>query len=127
LASSVEIGSDHPIVLVLEDEFFVRYEIVQYLKDAGCHVLEAATADQAMDVCRAGPPVDVLFTDINLNGGGSGWEVAESFRAARPDILVMYTSGHTADRSRCVAGSTFFSKPYRMADILNACRSLPKT
>jgi CheY-like chemotaxis protein len=123
LAISVANGSDHPIVLVLEGEFFVRYDIVRYLQDAGCLVLEASTADQAVAICRAGTPVDVLFTDINLNGGGNGWEVAEAFRAARPSIAVMYTSGNCADRSRCVPASKFFSKPYRMSDILNACRS----
>jgi CheY-like chemotaxis protein len=118
-------GSDHPIVLVVEDEFFVRQHIARCLEDGGCLVLEAATTEQAIAICRSDTPVDVLFTDINLNGGGSGWEVAEAFRAAQPGIAVVYTSGNSADRSRCVPASKFFSKPYRVSDILDTCRSLP--
>ncbi len=118
--------SDHPIVLVLEDEFFVRQDIARYLEDSGCLVLEAATARQAMAICKAGTPVDILFTDINLNGTASGWEVAEAFRAVRPRIAVLYASGNCVDRARCVTGSRFFGKPYRQSDILAACRSLPK-
>jgi CheY-like chemotaxis protein len=119
--------SHHVIVLVVEDEFFVRQDIVLFLEDRGFFVLEAATAEQAIAMCREGMPVDVLFTDVHLNGGGSGWEVAELFRAARPDIGVVYASGNSADRSRCVAGSKFFNKPYRPADILDACQSLRNT
>jgi len=118
-------GSAHPIVLVVEDEFFIRQDTARYLEEEGCLVLEAATAEQAIAVCRSGTPVDVLFTDINLNGGASGWEVAEGFRAARPSVTVLYTSGNSVERSRCVPDSLFFSKPYCLSDILDACRSEP--
>jgi CheY-like chemotaxis protein len=111
----------------VEDEFLLRQHITQYLEDRGCLVLEAATAEQAISMCRSGTPVDVLFTDINLNGGGSGWEVAEAFRAARPGIVVVYTSGNSIDRSRGVPDGVFFSKPYEVSDILDACRSVPRT
>jgi CheY-like chemotaxis protein len=120
-------GSHHAIVLIVEDEFLVRQHIARYLEDSGCLVLEAASVEQAVAICRSGTPVDVLFTDINLNGGGSGLEVAEAFRAARPGIGVFYTSGNSIDNSLCVPASKFFSKPYRVSDVLDACRSLRKT
>jgi len=77
-------------------------------------------------MCEAGVAVDVVFTDINLNGPSSGWDVAEAFRAARPATAVVYASGNAIDRCRCVPGSLFFAKPYRLSDILDACRLLPK-
>jgi CheY-like chemotaxis protein len=120
-------GPGHPVVLIAEDEFLVRQDIARYLEECGCLVLEAATTEEAIAICRTGAPVDVLFTDINLNGGGSGWEIAEAFRAAWPGIAIVYTSGNSVDRSRCVPDSKFFGKPYRPSDILDACRSLPRT
>jgi hypothetical protein len=42
----------------------------------------------------AAKSIDVLFTDVNLGGSASGWDVAECFRAARPDVPVVYTSGN---------------------------------
>ena len=110
----------------MEDEFLVRQDIAEFLKNSGCLVLEAATAKEALAICRAGTPIDVLFTDINLNGDNSGWEIAEAFRASRPDIAVLYASGNSADLTWAVPNSRFFGKPYRVSDILDACRSLPE-
>ena len=119
-------GSNSLHVLVVEDEILVRDDIAHELRDCGCTVLEADTGEQAIAMCEAGVAVDVVFTDINLNGPSSGWDVAEAFRAARPAIAVVYASGNAIDRCRCVPGSLFFAKPYRLSDILNACRLLPK-
>ncbi len=55
--------------------------------------------------------------DIGLDDSGSGWDVAETLRTAQPDIGVVYVSGNSVDRSRRVAGSLFFNKPYRLEDI----------
>jgi FixJ family two-component response regulator len=66
----------------------------------------------------------VVFTDVNLGGYASGWDVAECFRTLRPDVPVVYTSGRSLDAGRCVGGSTFVPKPYRESDILKACQRL---
>jgi CheY-like chemotaxis protein len=115
-------GSNALIVLVVEDEFLLRYEAV--LRDVGCIVLEARTAAQAEAICRDGGRVDVLLTDINLPDSGSGWDVADTFRAANPGIGVVYVSGNSPDRSRRVRGSLFFDKPYDVADIGKSCREV---
>jgi two-component system, response regulator PdtaR len=112
------------IVLVVEDEFLLRLEIVEYLQNAGCVVLEAWSANEAVAVCRNGEPVDILVTDINLRGPGTGWEVAEALRALQPGAGVIYVSGNSLDHSRRVVGSLFFKKPYSASEILEACRGL---
>jgi CheY-like chemotaxis protein len=112
------------VVLVVEDEYLIRQDIVDHLEEAGCQVLEAQTGEQAISMCRAGTAVDVLFTDVQLNGPASGWDVAEAFRARRDTMPVVYASGNGQDRSRCVRGSVFFAKPYRPADVLTTCRHL---
>jgi len=111
-------------ILVVEDEYFVREGIVGYLKDAGCTVVEAATGERAIEICRSGTPVDVVLTDIQLPGAATGFDVAETFRACRADMPIMYVSGNIANRERCVADSLFFEKPYRATEILTACLRL---
>lgn len=111
-------------ILVVEDEYFVRDDIVSYLQDAGCEVVEAETGEHAIDICRSGVPIDVVFTDIELPGSASGFDVAETFRAAVADIPVVYASGKWGNRDRCVADSLFFGKPYRSSEILTACLRL---
>lgn len=112
------------VVLVVEDEWLVREAIAQAFRHAGWEVLESCTAEAAIAYVRAGLRIDVIFTDIQLGGHLSGWDVAEQFRAARADAPIIYTSGNAADRSRRVRGSLFFDKPYQAAEIVDACRRL---
>jgi CheY-like chemotaxis protein len=111
-------------ILIVEDEPILREDIATYLRDCGCTVHEADSAEQALAMCRAGLRVDVLFTDINLNGIAEGWMLAKLFRTARPAVGVVYASGNSIDRSECVPGSVFFMKPYLRFNILAACRDL---
>jgi CheY-like chemotaxis protein len=110
------------LVLVVEDEGLVRYAIAQELRNAGLHVLETRTAEDAIAFLHAGLPIDVVFTDIQLAGHLSGWDVAEQFRAGRANLPIIYTSGNSVDRSRRVASSLFFDKPYDAAAVVQACR-----
>jgi CheY-like chemotaxis protein len=66
------------------------------------------------------PPIRVVFTDIQLGGELNGWDVAEAFRKAHPDIRVIYASGRYHDGERRVADSVFFTKPYIPDDIVAA-------
>jgi CheY-like chemotaxis protein len=113
-----------PVVLVVEDEFFIRCDLADRLREAGCVVIEAATAEHAMALCHDGMPVHVLITDIQLNGSGSGWEIAKAFRAFLLSISVIYTSGNASDAARSVPNSLFFRKPYQAADVVRACQQL---
>jgi hypothetical protein len=68
--------------------------------------------------------IDMVFTDINLDGPMSGWDVAECFRLERPNAPVLYASGKAIDVQRRVPGSVFFGKPYDSTDIVEACKHL---
>jgi CheY-like chemotaxis protein len=121
---SAKNGAHSPVVLVIEDEFFLRLNIVSCLQEAGYAVVEAVTGEEAIALCHSDTPIDVVFTDVNLGGYASGWDVAECFRTVRPGVSVVYTSGRSLDAGRCVAGSAFVPKPYNESDILKACRRL---
>ena len=109
------------IVLIVEDEALVRYAVAQELRAAGYEVLESSTAEDAIARLAAGLRIDVVFTDIQLAGALTGWDVAEQFRAADPDVPIIYASGNAADRSRSVSNSIFLNKPYRPDDVVAAC------
>lgn len=126
-ASARDNRSDLVIALIVEDEVFLRWELADCLQGAGWIVVEAASMDQALKISRQGPFIDVLITDIYLNGSGSGWDIAEIFRASSNNIPVVYTSGNSADRTRAVSNSVFFNKPYRSEEVLQACQQLIST
>ncbi len=87
-------------------------------------VLEARSAEGAIAYLQAGHRIDVVFTDIQLAGELTGWDVAERSRAAGVDVAVIYASGNSLDRSRRVANSLFFEKPYEPAAVVEACHRL---
>ena len=107
-------------ILVVEDHPNVRGFIVGQLRDAGYVVLEAASGEEAIAMLRAAqfPPISVVFTDIQLGGSVTGWDVAEAFRQAHPEIPVIYTSGQIQNRERQMPGSAFLPKPYLPSDIV---------
>jgi CheY-like chemotaxis protein len=117
-------GARALVVLLVEDEFFVRYDIASCLREAGYVVVESATGEEAIALCWSRTPIDMVFTDINLGGPASGWDVAECFRTERPDIPLLYMSGDRVNPDRCLPGSRFVVKPLRHSDILSACHQL---
>ena len=111
-------------ILLVEDEFFLRYDLAFCLREAGYAVIESASGEDAIAQCKSGMAIDMILTDINLGGPVTGLDVAKRFRAQRPDMPVVYMSGQAIDRERCVPGSVFVAKPYQHTSILSACSRL---
>lgn len=110
------------VVLVVEDDALLLYSIAHALRGEGWLVLQARTGAEAIAHLGAAERVDVVFTDIQLPGPLSGWDVADACRSSRSDMAVIYTSGNAADRRRAVGGSHFFEKPYDAVSVVRACR-----
>ena len=113
------------VILVVEDEWILRAEIVDELRGAGWEVAQTGTAEDAIAYVQAGYRVDVVVTDIRLAGRLTGWDVAEQVRSVRADVPIIYASGSAVEPSRTVAGSLFLKKPCRPAAVVEACRRLP--
>ena len=111
-----------PVVLIVEDNGILRYDIVGAFRAGGWDVLESASAEAAIGYVSAWPRVALVFTDIQLAGTLTGWDVADAFREAHSEMPVIYTSGNATDRSRQVPRSQFFIKPYHRDAILRASR-----
>lgn len=111
-------------ILVVEDEWLVRYSMLTFLTEAECEVIEAHNGEAAVEALRRRDGIDAVFTDIRLGGELNGWDVGEASRAAHPDMPVVYTSGAVLAPERPVKGSLFFDKPYDPEKVLSACRAL---
>ena len=111
------------IALVVEDEPMLRFDMARELRRAGWGVLEASSGEQAQTL-RETRDIDLIITDIRLDGALSGWDVAETFRALHPTLPVVYVSANAAELSRMVPDSVFLSKPLRIDELLNVCGQL---
>ena len=108
------------VVLVVEDEPLLRYSVAEFLREAGYTVVERASGEEAIALCKSNMSIDVVFTDITLTGAATGWDVADRMRADRPQVSVLYTSGNRIDPGRCVPGSAFIAKPYQHDERMSA-------
>jgi CheY-like chemotaxis protein len=90
-------GAHALAVLVVEDDFFVRCDVVGCLREAGYAVIESESGEEALALCKSGMSVDMIIADINLGGSASGWDVAKRFRSEQPNLLVVYISGEQFD------------------------------
>jgi DNA-binding NtrC family response regulator len=52
-------------VLVVEDDFLIRWDVAQYLRETGFEVFEALDAREAKSILGAGTAIDVLFCEVN--------------------------------------------------------------
>jgi CheY-like chemotaxis protein len=100
-------------VLVVEDEPLVRLVATCDLRDAGCEVIEAENAEQALVALDEHPELAAMFTDINMPGPCDGLELARRVHDLRPDIRLVVTSGKvTPSGSELPPGARFLAKPY---------------
>jgi len=111
-------------VLVVEDELMVRALIAESLRDAGCEVTEAASADEAVLALRATAAPDVLITDVKLPGRMNGVELAACVRRTQPRMKVIVTSGHAAAENARYVADAFLAKPFELKQLVGQVRSL---
>ncbi len=114
-------------VLAVEDVGPLRRVVVRQLTDLGYKVLEAETATAALDVLGK-EKVDLLFTDVILTGGQTGFDLARAARQRHPDLRVVFTSGFPDTKlstgSGPMAGAgKLLGKPFRKEDLAKALRA----
>jgi two-component system cell cycle sensor histidine kinase/response regulator CckA len=89
--------NDAETVLLVEDEDAVRNVVKRILEMNGFHVLIASDGVEALDVAeKADRPIRLLLSDVVMPRM-SGRELAERLKQIRPDIHVLFMSGHTDD------------------------------
>jgi two-component system, response regulator PdtaR len=111
------------VVLVVEDEAIIRMNIVQVAEDLGYEILEAANADEAIQILESHDEIRVVFTDVGMPGSMDGLKLARAISGRWPPIQLIVTSGR--DVSKLPDFPTygrFIVKPYRNAQVASALR-----
>ncbi|MDO5705726.1 MAG: ATP-binding protein [Paracoccus sp. (in: a-proteobacteria)] len=108
-------------VLLVEDEAAVRAFAVRALKLKGYDVLEAASAETALEILSDDRlSVDVFVTDVVMPGmDGPSW--VRTALIDRPQTRVVFMSGYTEDifgeGHAPVPNSVFLAKPFTLAEL----------
>ena len=113
-------------ILLVEDNPDVRKVTAQRLKNLGYVVVEAASGGRAVEVLSAGASVGLVFSDVVMPGGMSGFELGRWVQANAPAVPVLLTSGFAEDVARAgeAPGSELeiLRKPYTGTELARALR-----
>ena len=113
------------VVLIVEDETLVRKLGVDLFVDAGFVVIEAGTADEALQLLAVNPGVRIVFTDVNMPGSFGGITLAHKIAERWPDIGIIIVSGQNLPQSGLLPiGSRFVRKPYALDAVIKHAREL---
>jgi DNA-binding NtrC family response regulator len=112
------------IVLLIEDEPLVRLVAADVLVDANFRVIEAANAEEALTILRAGIEVDVLVSDVEMPPGINGYELARQVHEQWPAIEILITSGREwPTEGDLPSGAAFLAKPCPNETLVSHARS----
>ncbi len=106
-------------VLVVDDDESFRVALRELLEQLGIVVRAAADATAAIREIAAGP-IDVIFTDIRMPGGGFG--VLDRVREAGMRVPVIFITGAASTewrvRAEAEGAFAYLTKPVGREDIL---------
>jgi CheY-like chemotaxis protein len=104
------------VILIVEDDVFIREIAVMSIEDWGHETLSASDVDEALVLLRSPQSIDLLFTDIYLQMAvHGGCELAQEAIRLRPELRVLYTTGNFVTDSMkalLIDGTHFLRKPY---------------
>jgi CheY-like chemotaxis protein len=116
------------IVLIVEDDLFLRMLAVDEIEAAGFTTLEAVDADEAVVLLETRSDIALLFTDIDMPGSIDGLKLAHLVRKRWPPIKILVVSGRVQlPLCELPPNSRFLVKPYGSADMIAALRALARS
>jgi two-component system, response regulator PdtaR len=116
-------------VLIVEDEFLVRWPAAEFLRERGYVVIEATNVADAISIFELGTHVDIVFSDVRMRGELTGHGLAEWLDRNHPDVPLLLTSASRteADQVTTSENRRFIVKPYDLAEVSAQIESMSQT
>ncbi|GAB6175643.1 response regulator [Desulfobaculum senezii] len=113
---------EEPVILVIDDEEFIRGTLVDFFEDCGFEVHAAGSGEEGLEVLRRIGP-DLVTVDMRLPGM-DGNDFIMKAKAEAPDLMVLIFTGSAdyvlpqALRDMGLTPRHVFSKPVRSMEAL---------
>jgi CheY-like chemotaxis protein len=123
-APTGELAGGREPILVVEDDPSVLVMTVDLLGGLGYQVISATGPEEALRILESEAEIDLLFSDVVMLGGVSGFELARRALSVRPKLKVLLTSGFTAGRDGTTDAFPLLEKPYETSALARELRRL---
>ena len=96
------------------------------VEDDGFGVVEAATAEEALQLMKGGLDAPVMVTDVDLGAGWNGMELADQLRALSPNLVIIFITGRTASLAGRSLGprEAVLPKPFEGSELAQLVRRM---
>ena len=111
------------LIIVADDDVLERMGACYMFSDAGYRVLEAGSADAALQFFETNADIRLLFTDVSMPGAIDGAALARQVSERWPRVGILLTSGRPFP-SHLPQGVRFHAKPYEPIDVLRDAREM---
>jgi len=108
-------------ILLVEDSAPLLTLVQRQLKNENFEVLTAMNGQEAFEIIHQDNKIDVIFSDIMLPGGISGFDICREARKIRSDFKVLLTTGYaqnTPNEIDALAKAPILYKPFSREDLL---------
>ena len=116
-------------VLVVEDEASIREMVALNLKMAGWEVVEAPSAERALELMHRGEPCDAALLDIMLPGM-DGLSLCETIRRENDEIgiIIVSAKGQESDKIRglSIGADDYITKPFSVSELVARLEALTR-
>ena len=116
-------------VLVVEDEASIREMVALNLKMAGWDVVEAPSAERALELMHHGEPCDAALLDIMLPGM-DGLSLCETIRRENNEIgiIIVSAKGQESDKIRglSIGADDYITKPFSVSELVARLEALTR-
>ena len=97
---------------------------MERLRTLNYKVLAASCGAEAIEIIEAGQVIELVFSDIAMPGGMSGFELADWLKRNHPAIPVLLSTGYAdqlnAVKDDAAAAIAILRKPYSQNDLAQA-------
>ena len=116
-------------VLVVEDEASIREMVALNLKMAGWEVVEAPSAERALELMHHGEECDAALLDIMLPGM-DGLSLCETIRRENNEIgiIIVSAKGQESDKIRglSIGADDYITKPFSVSELVARLEALTR-
>jgi DNA-binding NtrC family response regulator len=115
-----------PAILVVDDDNSIRSFVCTLLnRKTNVNVLDAANPQVSLGIARKmGTSMQVLLSDIDLNAGMNGIQLAREIVRNSPATKVVLMSGDHTQRPGVLPGWRFIPKPFALQDLVDTVNEL---
>jgi CheY-like chemotaxis protein len=112
-----------PLVLVVDDDFFVCSAVAEALRNERFLVATAANGVRALEMLKSGLRPALVLLDLNMPGGMDGAQVIEAMQndsaLASVPVVILSAFGDHVDESLAKRVASVLHKPLNLGTLVN--------